>query len=127
MQNSGTRALFVMIAILIVVIAAHVRHFSLAGMAKALTNQPFPVSRHWLRLFSWPSPSSRRLACSSNRFAAGSRYSSDLGAVEVQVGTRRRGAALVLVPGAVDGGAVWVLRGGTRAEQAELADLHSWP
>src|SRR5580700_3810308 len=52
---------------------------------------------------------------------------SDLGAVEVQVRTRRRRAALILIPGAVDGRSVWVLRGGTGAEQAKLADLHSWP
>ena len=41
-----------------------------------------------------------------------------LGAVEVQVRTGWRGAALVLVPGAVDGGAVRVLGGGAGAEQA---------
>jgi hypothetical protein len=43
---------------------------------------------------------------------------SDLGAVEVQVRPRRRRAALVLVPGAVDGRAVRVLGGGASPEQA---------
>jgi hypothetical protein len=41
---------------------------------------------------------------------------SDLGAVEVQVGPRRRGAALILVSGAVDGGTVRVFSGGTGSE-----------
>ena len=43
---------------------------------------------------------------------------SDLGAVKVQVGTRWRRAALVLIPGAVDDRAVWMLRRGTGTEQA---------
>ena len=52
---------------------------------------------------------------------------SDLGAIEVQVRARRRRAALVLIPGAVDGRAVRVFRRGTGTEQAQLADLHTRP
>src|SRR5580700_1222248 len=52
---------------------------------------------------------------------------SDLGAIEVQIGAGWGGATLILVPGAVDGRAVWVLRGGAGTEQAQLAYLHSRP
>src|SRR5262245_29265189 len=48
-------------------------------------------------------------------------------AVEVQVGAGRGGAALVLVPRAVDGRAVRVLGRRAAQEQAELADLHAGP
>lgn len=52
---------------------------------------------------------------------------SDLCAVEVQVGARGSRTALVLVPGAVDWRAVWVLGGGAGTEKAQLAYLHSRP
>src|SRR5690606_13424025 len=48
---------------------------------------------------------------------------SHLGAVEVEVGARRRRAALALVPGAVLLRAVGVLRRRGELEEAELADL----
>lgn len=51
----------------------------------------------------------------------------NLGAIEVQVRPGWGWAALVLVPGAVDGRAIGVFRGGTGTEQAQLVDLHAWP
>src|ERR1700735_747426 len=51
----------------------------------------------------------------------------NLGAVEVKVRAGWGRAALVLVTGAVDSGAVGVLGGRTGSEQAELADLHARP
>lgn len=52
---------------------------------------------------------------------------SHLGAVEVQVGTGWRRAALILISGAVDRRTVRVLRWGTGTEQAQLAYLHPGP
>src|SRR5690606_14356469 len=50
---------------------------------------------------------------------------SELGAVEVLEGARRRRAALPLVAGAVLLRAVGVLRRGGEPEEAQLADLHA--
>src|ERR1700760_2353967 len=52
---------------------------------------------------------------------------SDLGTIEVKVRPRWRRAALVLVPGPVDGRAIRVLGRGASAEQAELTNLHARP
>src|SRR5271157_4237422 len=124
MQNAGTRSLFVVIAILIGVNGALCAAFLTWRDGKSPYKAIILDSPPSLRPFSWPSPSSRRLGISSNRLPL---ILLHLGAVEVQVGTRRRRTALVLVPGAVDRRAVRVLGGRTRAEQAELADLHPRP
>src|SRR6266704_3422494 len=55
------------------------------------------------------------------------RSASDFRAVEVEVRPGRCRAALVLVPGSVDGRAVRMLARRTGSEQAELPDLHAGP
>src|SRR6266853_6339431 len=55
------------------------------------------------------------------------RSASDFRAVEVELRPGRGRAALVLVPGSVDGRAVRMLARRTGSEQAELPDLHAGP
>src|SRR3954451_24763638 len=69
---------------------------------------------------SWP-------PATSGGWPRTSRRRPGLRAGEVAEGPRRRRAALVLVAGAVDRGAVGVLGRRGEPEQAQLADLHAGP